>query len=156
MKKFRHALLLAAALAVFASHANAQVVGGVRGSGSAGYPPGATPQIGITNGADTTGVGASITPSASQYAYLCSFEINGLGATAATTVTPTISGTAGGAPTFQGQYTFPLGATVVATPLIRSYSQCMRGAGLGQALNINVPGAAGNTTTNITVYGYVQ
>lgn len=163
MRQIARYLAIGAALAAlfvggeaFAQAPAQQFQQGLPGSGNAGYPPGSTPTGSVASGANTGGFGVSITPGATTYAYLCGAQVNGLGATGATTVTPTITGAAGGTLTYQGQYTFPAGAAVVTTPFERTFTPCLRGSAPGIAVTFNVPGAAGNTATNSQIWGYVE
>jgi hypothetical protein len=62
--------------------------------------------------------------------------------------------TAGGI-THSFEYTYAA-ATVANTPLIHSYAPCMAGASIAGAINVTVPGAAGNTSTLINVWGFSE
>jgi hypothetical protein len=130
----------------------------VPGNGSAGYPPGSTPITSSTTLADTGGASLSLTPGGTQFAYVCGIQVNGLGATAATSVTPTLNTVTGanGTFTWQGQYTYQAGATVFNTPFERTFTPCLRGGTVGSAINFNLPGAAGNTSTSLQMWGYFQ
>ena len=164
MKRLRRIFLCAGAallgaLPAVAQQSNASGPPGLPGLGNAGYPPGSTPAAAVFGpGANAAGASASIAPPAGQFAYLCYFEVSGNGATAATTVSPQSQGnTVGPNGLFwENSYTYPLGAGVAATPFTRSFNPCLRGATQGSALGVNVPGAAGNTTTVIQVTGYTQ
>ena len=118
----------------------------------------ATPVTATFAGADTSTATATITAPAAKFAYLCGFNVSGLGATAATTVSPTITGLASGSTfTLNGAYTFAAGAAVQNTPFNPApFPTCLAGNGAGTNIVVTVPGAAGNTITDINAWGYTQ
>lgn len=127
------------------------------GTVAAGYPPNSTPQANSFSGADTTTQALAIAGAAGKFSYLCGFRVDGLGATALANVTVTVGGFIPGASlSMSFIYTFPLGATIASAPLIQAFSPCLEGAGLGNAITLTVPGAGGNTQTNINIWGYQQ
>jgi len=126
------------------------------GSGSAGFPPGSTPVTAVFNAADTTTATATLAAVAAKFTYICGFNITGLGATAATSVTPTITGLPN-AFTFTGAYTFAAGAAVANAPVSFSFGNyCLPSSAVNTAVVVTVPGAAGNTATSINAWGYQQ
>jgi hypothetical protein len=130
---------------------------GLPGAGNAGYPPGSTPLAAAFSGADTTTQAALITAPANQFPYVCGFEVSGLGATGLTQVAPSLTQVSvTGALTFTFEYTFVAGAGLPNTPLQRTFTPCLRGGPTGGSITLNVPGAAGNTSTLINIWGYTE
>jgi hypothetical protein len=114
------------------------------------------PGTGVTGsfaGADTTTAAATLAGAAGKTTYVCGFSINGLGATAATTVNVTV-GTLIGGNSANFVYIFALGATVQNTPLVQNFSPCIPANAVNTAITVTVPGAAGNTSTNISAWGF--
>lgn len=127
------------------------------GLGNAGYPPGSTPLIATFNGADTASQAITFAADTARVNFVCEVSIEGLGATATATVSPSISGLASGSTwTFFDDYIFATGAAVVNTPFRKSFNPCLAGNAVNTALSLTVPGAAGNTTTVIQMSGYKQ
>jgi hypothetical protein len=112
-----------------------------------------TPITGVFSGADTTTAAATLAGTAGKTTYICSVTVSGLGATAATPVTVTVATLAGGN-TMSYSYVFPLGATVPSTPLAVNYNPCIPAGAAATAITVTVPGAAGNTATQINATGY--
>ncbi len=131
--------------------------GGGPGQGATGYPVGSTPVTGVFTGANTAGQSASLAAVANVVNYLCTFNITGLGATAATPVTPTISGLSNGNTfTYTGAFSYALGATVVDAPFSGTFAPCQAANAVNTAIVVTVPGAAGNTNFSINLAGYRQ
>ncbi len=122
-------------------------------AGAAGYPAGATPIGGAFSGADTTTQAATLALASGKTTYICGFTVSGLGATGATTVAVTVA-TLVGSTTLTYSYVFPAGATVVATSIGKEYSPCIPASAAAAAITITVPGAAGNTATQINAWGF--
>lgn len=110
--------------------------------------------VATASGADTSSLSATIGAQAGKLTYGCGLFVGGLGATAATTVTVALTPVIGGS-NVNFAYTFPAGATVASTPLFVPFSPCIP-ATPGQALSVTVPGAAGNTSTVISLWGFYQ
>jgi len=109
------------------------------------------------SGADTTTATATLPAAAGKLTYICGFNISGLGATAATTVSPTIATLAGGNTfTLSGGYTFAAGATVNNTLASFTFPLCVAANAVNSTIVVTVPGAAGNTSTFINAWGYQQ
>jgi hypothetical protein len=127
------------------------------GLGNAGYPTGSTPLAGAFSGANTTTSAATITAPAGKTPYTCYIEANGLGATALGTVQANLTqiGPVGGT-TWSFEYTYVAGATLVNVALIHTFNPCVSGGPVGGTMTFNVPGAAGNTLTNLNIQGYAQ
>lgn len=108
---------------------------------------------GTASGADTSTLSASLTPTGGRTAYACGLFIGGLGATAIANVVPSLSVASG---TINLAYSMPAGATVPAVPVFIFFNdQCLPGTA-GSAITLTVPGAAGNTSTVISIWGYQQ
>lgn len=117
--------------------------------------PGVIPVAGTFSNADTTTATATLAGAAGKTTSICSFSVSGLGATAATPVTVTV-GTLTGGGTLSYSYLFQTGATAVNTPLTVNYSPCIAANASNTAITITVPGAAGNTSTQINANGFQQ
>jgi hypothetical protein len=128
-----------------------------QGSGNAGYPPGATPLSNAFSGADTTSATATLTGAAGQFTYFCGVTFSGQGATAATPVSPSASGLAS-AWTVTGGFTFVVGAAAFDVPVSYTFPSglCQPSSTVNTNIVVTLPGAAGNTQTNIYVWGYRQ
>jgi len=108
---------------------------------------------GTFSGADTSSQAATLAGTAGKTTYICGFQVNGLGATGATTVTIAIATVIGGN-TLNFQYIFPAGAGVASTPVGNNFSPCIPANAANTAITVTVPGAAGNTSTNISAWGF--
>lgn len=118
------------------------------------YPVGAIGVSGVFAGADTSSSAATLTGSPGRTTYICGFNVNGLGATAATTVNVAVATVIGGN-SLSFQYIMPLGAGVASVPVGTTFSPCVPANAVGSSLTVTVPGAAGNTSTNISAWGYL-
>jgi hypothetical protein len=118
-------------------------------------PPGSVQTTGVFSGADTTTAGASLAATANKTNYLCGVNISGLGATAATTVVFTITGLIGGN-TLSYSYVFVAGVALPNTPVPLFFTPCIAASAVNSAITVTVPGAAGNTATQINVNGFRQ
>ena len=67
--------------------------GGAAGSGTAGYPAGATPLTASSGNVAATATTATLSGAAGATTYITGFEVTGAGATAASVITVTITGT---------------------------------------------------------------
>jgi hypothetical protein len=123
------------------------------GTGPGGNPAGATPVTGVFSGADTTTAAATLAGAAGHTTYICNFTVSGLGATAQTPVTVTVATLTGGN-TLSYSYVFVAGATLPNTPLAVNYTPCLAASAAATAITVTVPGAAGNTATQINASGY--
>lgn len=114
-----------------------------------------------SNPAVSTGTGAASTATATltsgpgRVAFINGFVVSGLGATAAGTAAVTVTGVQGGTQTYQ--ITIPAGATVAVPPVQVNFPMPLPASGANT--NIVVSAAtfgAGNTTSNVTAYGYIK
>lgn len=153
-------LLLACAALLVASAAYAQVPnipnqGGVP-TGN-GYPLNSNPVVVSNTGADTASLTAVLPATPGKTNFICGFSISGLGATAIGNVVATIGslGSPNTAAALSFQYSMPVGATVPAVPVIVFFPPpCIPGIGSNNPITLTVPGAAGNTTTSLNIWGY--
>lgn len=119
------------------------------------YPPGAIAVIDSTSTADTASQTATLPASPSRLTHICGWTVTGLGATALSNVVVTVA-TLQGNKTLNYAYAMPVGATVIAAPVGDNYTPCLPANAVNTAVVVTVPGAAGNTNTNIAVWGYQQ
>jgi len=115
------------------------------------------PVTGVFSGADTSSQAVTLAGVANKTTYICGFTISGLGATSATAVTATIATLAKGdgtGVTWSYSYVFASGATAISQPLAVQFSMCIPASAIGAAITVTVPGAAGNTATQINAHGY--
>jgi hypothetical protein len=123
------------------------------GNSGGNGPPGSVQATGVFAGADTSTASAALGATVNKTNYACSLTITGLGATALTPVVATIAGLIGGN-TLSYTYIFPAGATTAATPLVINFSPCIAASAANSAITATVPGAAGNTATQINITGF--
>jgi hypothetical protein len=98
---------------------------------------------------------ATLPAKAGETAYLMGFQVTAAGASAASSVTLTIAGLAGG--TISMGFTFPAGVGVPAQPLVVQYLVGLAASGPGVAIVITLPaGGAGNVSASVTAQGFYQ
>ncbi|MFY9835022.1 MAG: hypothetical protein WAK55_00855 [Xanthobacteraceae bacterium] len=114
--------------------------------------PAASYLSGTTSAADTSTSAVSLTPSTGKTAYVCGFSIGGPGATAISNVSATLAVASGN---LSYAYSMPAGVTVAAVPVGATFNPCQPGPA-GSAITLTVPGAAGNTSTVISLWGFQQ
>jgi hypothetical protein len=124
----------------------------VRPDNLAGVPTSVTA---VFTGADTASATATLSAAAGQFTYICGFNVSGLGATAATSVTPTVTGLPNTL-TYTGAFTFAAGATVADAAVSFTYAPCLPSSAVNTGIVVTVPGAAGNTALSINAWGYRQ
>lgn len=118
------------------------------------YPAGAIAVIGSSSGANTTSALATLTGTPGRTTYICGFAVSGLGLTTGAAVNIGVATVAGGL-TMNYQYVYPTGATVATTPVSFTFSPCVPASIVGNSIFVTVPGGAGNTSTNISAWGYL-
>lgn len=123
------------------------------GSGNAGYPTAATPVTAVFSGADTASQTVTLPAAAGQFTYLCGWSVDSGGVTTAADVTITVTG---GANTLSYLLSLPAVATTVDAAKTAVYGPCLRGSAVNTAMNVVVPGGAGNTATTINAWGFQQ
>lgn len=85
--------------------------------------------------------------------YVTGFRVDVTGATAASVVSATITGLAGGTMTFP--VVFPLGATADGTRIGYTFPSPIPASAVNTAVSLSVPaGGTGNTNAAATLFGY--
>jgi hypothetical protein len=165
MKKI--GIALAALLWASAAFGQAGSTGVGGFAGGTGYPAGAQPITAVIQTADTTTASAGIPGFPGRLGFICGFSINGVGSTAGGTVSVSVGpliGTqnqglapgTGFSNSMVFPYTFAAGVTTQNAPLTMTFSPCLPASQPNQALQVTVPGQAGNPAngTNIMAWGY--
>lgn len=148
-------LLLAAAILLLAGDARAQVVP----QGNGGYPIGAVPVVAdFAGNVGTTPVALSIPAAVGKFSYICGVSALNNGATAAApNAVLTITGLAGGS-TYTFSFPFAAVGTItlfsglIGAPV--SFNPCLPGNAINTAVTVNVAVEAGNTATDVNIWGY--
>ena len=109
--------------------------------------------VGTFSGADPGGQTVTLPGAIGKTTYICGLNVGGLGGTGAATVQITV-GPLVGNQTFTFQYSFPSGNNAVAPITSGSFSPCIPGNAPNTGITVSVGGAAGNTSTQVNVYGY--
>jgi hypothetical protein len=109
----------------------------------------------IFNGANTTGQTLLIEGQSDRTAYICGLTVSGKGATAAKSVAVTVL-TLAPSPKLTFEYNYPAGTDTIAMPLVKNFRPCLPSSTVGGSITVIVPGAAGNTQTNVVATGYRQ
>ena len=147
--------LVAAFLSGSIGLAQAQLAQSGQATGT-GYPAGATVLMSNANGANTSSIAAVLPNSPGKLTFVCGFQASGLGATALTNVQINVvavgSSTTSG--NFSWAYQFPAGVTAIATPVNINFTPCLPASATNASLAFLFNGAAGNTYSNINVWGY--
>lgn len=127
---------------------------GSAGSGTTGYPSGATPVTASSGNVAAATATATLPAAAGKTTYLTGFEFTGSGATAASVVTLTVTGTISGTtPTFI--VSVPAGVTVGVTPLVVEFPSPIPGSAVNQAVAVTIPSlGAGNTNAAVVAHGF--
>lgn len=131
--------------------------GNLAGTGTSGY---ATPAAGgVTALQSSSGnvaaatATATLAGAASQTTYISGFTFTSAGATAATVVNGTITGTLGGTMTF----TVPVvaGATLANSPININFYPAIPASATNTSIVVSVPSlGAGNTNATVSAWGY--
>jgi hypothetical protein len=162
-KIMRKVVLLAAAvgallsLAMMYALAQAPSPGASGPATGTGYPAGSIPLASATSGADTSTLSATLGSDPGRLTYVCGWAVSGLGATAATNVVVTVGNIfpgGGGNTTLVYEYAFTATAVTPNVPIGNNFSPCLPTTAVGTGITVTVPGAAGNTVTNINLWGY--
>ena len=96
---------------------------------------------------------ASLAAGGGAMNYVCGFTITGGGATAASVISPTISGLNGGTLTFS--MGIVAGVTLNQPALIVTLLPCQPATALNTAITLSVPSfGAGNTNATANIFGY--
>ena len=109
--------------------------------------------VGTFSGADPSGQTVTLPGVPGKTTYICGLNVGGLGGTGAATVQVTVTPLVGNQ-TFTFEYSFPSGNNAVAPVTSGSFSPCIPANAPNTAITVSVGGAAGNTSTQVNVYGY--
>lgn len=124
---------------------------------TAGFDPSAaqTPQSSSASGGNAVQT-ATIPAVAGVFGFITSLRITGLGATAATEVTATLTGVQGG--TINYPVSVPAGAAVPITPVIDSFgTRGLQASAVNTAIVLTLPAfGVGNTLEAVSITGYTQ
>lgn len=126
------------------------------GSGTAGYPPGATP---VQNSATGTTAGATATLPASasgQFTYLCGLHVEAGTATAAVTVNVTTTGLGSN---FATAVNSPAtAATATAGPVVSQvFTPCLKSSATNTAITVSASAlGAGGVNQDVNAWGFQQ
>ena len=109
--------------------------------------------------ASSTGAAAALTETlggvASKTTYITGFEVTGGGATAASVITVTVTGTVSG--TLNYNIVVPAGVTTSITPLVVEFTIPIPASALNTSIVVNVPSfGAGNTNAAAVAHGFTQ
>ena len=118
-------------------------------------PVGQTSVVGTFSGANTGGATATLPGVAGKTTFLCGFSVSGTGSTGGGAVTATIATLVGGQ-TLSYSYVFANGANTTSTPDQYTYTPCIPANAVNTAIVLSVPGQAGNTGTQLNIWGYQQ
>lgn len=95
---------------------------------------------------------ATLATGDARTAYLCGFSVSSLGATAASTVTLTVTGIGA---TFSYLYSVAAGATVKNADLFVNFNPCIAAVDGNTPIVVSLPSlGAGNTTAIVNAWGY--
>jgi hypothetical protein len=127
-------------------------MGLIQPSGRGTLPNGAATVYGAS-GVVANAVANAVVPQTGDTAWLCGFTVTGLGATAATSVTVTVTGLLGGV-TLSYVLAVPAGVTTPITPLTVEFATPLQSAP-GTTITVSVPAfGAGNTAVSVVAHGY--
>lgn len=116
------------------------------------YPSSAT-VLHVTTVGAAAALSASLASTASQTTYLQGYAISGGGATAAATLTATISGLTG--TNMAVGYFVTTGTTIGSSPVIVNFTRAIPASGTNISVTINLPSlGAGNSSTVLSIFGY--
>ncbi len=98
-------------------------------------------------------ISATLAAAASKTTYISGFAVTGAGATGASVITITVTGTISG--TLNYKLAVPAGATSGVTPLIVEFARPIPASALNTAIVVNVPSfGAGNTDAAVVAHGF--
>lgn len=119
-------------------------------------PTGAARSFAVDGNVGAAGqITATLAAVAGKTNYLTGFYVDGLGATGASVIEVTVSGTLGGS--FTRKLSIPAGATVAITPLVMGFESPIPGSAANTAIVVTVPSfGAGNTNAIVRAWGYVE
>jgi hypothetical protein len=102
-----------------------------------------------------TALTATLPGTAGRTTFITGFEITGAGATAASNILVTVTGTISG--TLNYYLTVPAGATTSITPLVVEFARPIPASAANTAIVVNVPSfGSGNTAAAVTAHGFTR
>lgn len=117
------------------------------------YPPGATPLTAASGNVAAATATATLAGAASLTTYITGFEVTGAGATAASVVNITVTGTVSGTLTYT--LAVAAGATLTNQPLIVQFSPAIPASAANTSIVVSCPSlGAGNTNNTVVAHGY--
>ena len=119
------------------------------------YASAQTPVSAASGNVANAPASASMAAVVAKTNYVCGVEFTASGATAASVVSPTITGLSGGTVT----YTFaaPVGVSVEATPLLLQFTPCLSASAVNTAITATLPAlGSGNTNATVSIHGFYQ
>lgn len=125
----------------------ALLVNGMLGVGSA-----AGTQVTASSSGGAQANNCTLTSAAGKTMYITGFMVTGAGATSASVITVTITGTISG--TLNYSLAIPAGATAAVTPLGQTFAVPIAASATNTNIVVNVPSfGAGNTNASASAYG---
>lgn len=126
--------------------AHVTLVGGMQ-------PAGATSLSSSSGNVAAAAAVGTLAGAAGQTTYMSGFIISGAGATAASVVTATVTGLAGG--TMSITVPVPAGATLGITPIFVEFNPSLPASAANTSLVLTLPSlGAGNTNASVSIWGY--
>jgi hypothetical protein len=120
---------------------------------SGDYPVGATPITAASGNVAAAVAAATLAGAASVTTYITGFEVTGAGATAASVVNITVTGTISGTLTYT--LAVAAGATLSNQPLVIQFSPAIPASAVNTSIVVSCPSlGAGNTNNTVVAHGY--
>jgi len=113
-----------------------------------------TPIISASSGNVAAATATATLPAvAGKTTYICGFNVTGAGATAASVVNVTVTGTNGGTQTYT--LAVPASATTSFVPLAVAFDPAINASAVNTAIVVSCPSlGAGNTNNTVNAWGY--
>lgn len=141
------------ALTLVDSNGNAAVASVAAGSGTAMYPPGATPLSSSSAIVTNANAVATLAGTSGKTTYITGWTCSSGGATSAAAVDLAITGVLGG--TIHHSYIFPVGALVPAYPVVEQYNPPLPASAVNTSIVVTLPaGGSGNTSAACNAQGF--
>lgn len=132
---------------------NPTVPSAATGSGTAGYPAGATPVSASSAIVGNANAVATLAGVANKTTYITGWTCSSGGATSAAAVDLAITGVLGG--TIHHSYIFPVGALVPAYPVVEQYNPPLPASAVNTSIVVTLPaGGSGNTSASCNAQGF--
>lgn len=120
-------------------------------SGNAGYPTNATPQTNAATGS-TGAVAATLPAVATQFEYICGFNVSAVGSAAGAVGPIVVAGLKGGSQTYQ----LAAGATPAAGYLSQTFSPCIPSSAINTAISVTTTADATGAAVDVNAWGFSQ